>query len=298
MSGRLEGKVAIITGTGDGQGRTAALRFAAEGAKVVGCDINEETAAETLELVRNAGGEMECLYPLDLTDDAQAKELIDFTVRTFGGVDILYNNAFQLLFAPFESLSVEDWNFSVDHTLTLYILPTKHAIQAFRERGGGAIVNTASVAGLQYGVGSGFIGNQGQTITYSILKAGVLRMTTALAIELSPLNVRVNSISPGPIQIPKSIPLFGSEDAPLRKPYQKQLLLNRLGYPEDIANAALYLASDEASFVTGNNIIVDGGWAAGGGLGQPDHEIGQIILDTFGESVNYHEHASRQSAAR
>lgn len=291
MADRLRNKVAVITGTGDGQGRTGALRFAAEGAKIVGCDIDEEKAAETVRLVREAGGQMECLY-LDLSDEDNAHELLEFAAQTYGGIDILYNNAFQLAFAPLEHLSRKDWMFSVDNTLNLYLWPTKHAIPHFRKRGGGAIVNIASVSGVLYGGGSGFVGNQGHTISYAILKAGVLRMTTAAAIELSPLDVRVNSICPGPIRIPKAIPLFGDEDAPLREPYEKQLLVNRLGYPEDIANAALFLASDEASFITGANLLVDGGWCASGGLGRPDPAIGKIIVDTFGDTVNYHEHVA------
>lgn len=280
MPGRVEGKVAVITGTGNGQGRTAALRFAAEGARVIGCDINEETASETVRLVRERGGEMECLF-LDLSDEANVHELMEHAAKTYGGIDILYNNIFRQVLAPIEHLPVDAFNFMVANVLTTYWTTVKHAIPHFRKRGSGAVVNIASISGMLHGMGSGFVGNSGATFSYAVLKAAVLRMTTALAVDLSPLSVRVNAISPGPIQVPAVASVHGSEEAPLHAAFTGALLTDRLGEPEDVVNAALFLASDEASYITGSNLVVDGGWTASGGLGRPDPAIRDLVNDQY-----------------
>jgi NAD(P)-dependent dehydrogenase (short-subunit alcohol dehydrogenase family) len=284
MARRLEGKVAVITGTGDGQARTAALRFAAEGARIVGCDINEETAAETLRLVHQQGGEMECIYPLDLADEERTHELMEHAAATFGGIDILYNNAMRFHVGTAEQLPLESWNFSLEQVLTIHWLATKHAIPHFRKRGRGSIINIGSVAGLNSG--SGFPGNIGPVFAYAVAKAGVLRMTSLLAVELAPLRVRVNAISPGPIRTPMAEPVYGREGASFYEPHLAQLLVDRLGVPDDIVNAALYLASDESSFVTGSNIIIDGGQTACGGAGGPDTGMQQLLDDTLSEYLN------------
>jgi NAD(P)-dependent dehydrogenase (short-subunit alcohol dehydrogenase family) len=281
MAGRVEGKVAVITGTGSGQGRTAALRFAAEGAKVLGCDIDEEAATETVRLVRESGGEMECLY-LDLTDEANVHALMEHAAATYGGIDILYNNIFRQVLAPVEHLPVDTFNFMVASVLTTYWTTVKHAIPHFRKRGSGAVVNIASISGMLHGMGSGFVGNTGATFTYAILKAAVLRMTTALAVDLSPLQVRVNAVSPGPINVPATAPVHGTEDAPLYAPMLGSLLSHRFGEPEDVVNAALFLASDEASWITGANLVVDGGWTASGGLGRPDPAVRDLVNEQYG----------------
>jgi len=286
LSPRLDGKVAVITGTGDGQARTAALRFAAEGATVVGCDINEETASETLRLVREAGGKMDSFFPLDLIDEQKTHDLMEYAAETHGGIDILYNNAMRFALGTAEDLTLDDFNWSIAQTLTIDWLTTKHAIPHFRKRGGGSIINIASVAGLSYGAGTSFPGNLGSCFAYNLAKAAVLRMTTTLAVDLAPIHVRVNAISPGPINTPMAAPIYGSEQAPFYAPYMKQLLVDRVGREDDIVNLALYLASDESSFMTGSNLICDGGITASGGLGRPDAELDQVVNGQFASMLN------------
>lgn len=137
MTGRLAGKVALITGTADGQGRAAAQLFAAEGARVVGCDLKTELALETVELVRRAGGQMVSMQPLNLSDEAQVKAWMDFAVAEFGDFDILYNNASGVRGGTVESLSREDWDWNIANEMTLIFLAVKHALPVFKRRGGG-----------------------------------------------------------------------------------------------------------------------------------------------------------------
>jgi meso-butanediol dehydrogenase/(S,S)-butanediol dehydrogenase/diacetyl reductase len=250
---RLAGKVAVITGTGGGQGRAAALRFAAAGARVVGCDLKADGAQETLDLVTSRGGEMISLHPLDLTDEIEVGRLLEAAVETYGGLDILYNNAALARGSRAEDMSRGDWDWTMSYDLTLMFLTIKHAIPLFRSRGSGVVINVASSAGIS--------GAAQAMLAHSVAKAGVIRMTSFLAVELSPLNVRVNCISPGPIDSPALRATFGAE--PGHEPdwgnFTKHSLVARIGRPDDIAAAALFLASDEASFITGVNLPVDGG---------------------------------------
>jgi meso-butanediol dehydrogenase/(S,S)-butanediol dehydrogenase/diacetyl reductase len=284
MQGRLDGQVAVITGTGDGMGRTAALRFSAEGARVVGCDINEETAAETLRLVREAGGEMECLYPLDLSDESEAHRLMSYAAERFGGIDILYNNAYAQKLGSGVDMKLEDWNFTITNTLTISWLASKHAIPHLRRRGGGAIILISSVSGRNFG--SGFPGNSPILCSYSVAKAGINRLATCLAVELARDNIRVNAVSPAWISTPITMNLAKEEGA---EPYQvaaDTLLMDRLGRPEDIVEAALFLSSPEAAYITGANLNVDGGQAASGGLGRPDAGVAAVLQSVAGEWVS------------
>ncbi|MCG2635138.1 MAG: SDR family oxidoreductase [Gammaproteobacteria bacterium] len=266
--GRLDGKIALITGTGGGQGRDAALLFAKEGAKIVGCDLKVEGAAETVEMVKAAGGEMVSMAPLNLSDEAEVKKLIDFAVETYGGFDILYNNASGCRFGPVTELSREDWDFTLDNELTLIFLAVKHGAPVLEKRGGGVIINTASVAGM---TGAGAMpGNVPGGLAHAVTKAGVIAMTRVLACELSPQNIRVNSIAPGLILTPGLEPLVGDPESPFRKGYMNAQLIKRVGLGEDIAHCALYLSSDDASYVTGANFVVDGGLSAAGGAGRAE----------------------------
>ena len=255
--GRLSGKVAVITGTGGGQGRAAAVRFAAEGAHVVGCDVKVGGAEETLEMVRAAGGEMTSLQPLDLTAESEVERLLAHAVETYGDFDILYNSAALARGARAEEMSRGDWDWTMSYDLTLMFLTIKHAIPVFRRRGGGAVINVASAAGVT--------GAAQAMLAHSVAKAGVIRMTSFLAVELSTLNVRVNCISPGAIDSPALRATFGGSDE--REPdwsiFTRHSLVDRIGKPDDIAAAALFLASDEASFITGVNLPVDGGATTG-----------------------------------
>ena len=275
MTGRLAGKVALITGTAGGQGRAAAIRFAAEGARVVGCDVKEDEARETVELVRAAGGEMSSLQPVDLTDEDAVRGWIEFAVATSGDFDILYNNAATAKTAPVEELRREDWDWNMANEVTLVFLAVKHALPVFERRGGGAIVNVGSIAGM---LGSGMPGNAAGNLVHCVAKAAIIRLTEALAIELSTRNVRVNSVSPGVVDTPQLRPFLGeAPDAPLRVLFASKCLVPRIGEVDDIVNASLFLASDEASYITGVNLPVDGGFSASGGVGRPTSEVDDAV---------------------
>jgi meso-butanediol dehydrogenase/(S,S)-butanediol dehydrogenase/diacetyl reductase len=272
MGGRLEGKVALITGTGGGQGRAAALRFAREGASVVGCDLKPAGAAETLDMVHAAGGTMISRAPVELTDEDAVKEWIEFAVDAYGDFDILYNNAAAIRTGTIDIMTREDFVWTLDNEITLVFLAVKHALPAFRRRGGGAIVNISSVAGL---IGAGMPGNNLGNLAHCVSKAGVIRMTEVLAVELASLNVRVNSIAPGIVETPALAPFLADEAA--RQAFIGMGVIPRVGQPDDIVNAALFLASDESSYITGVTLPVDGGQVASGGVGLPDEDIGRAL---------------------
>jgi meso-butanediol dehydrogenase/(S,S)-butanediol dehydrogenase/diacetyl reductase len=275
MALRLDGKVAAISGTAGGQGRCAALTFTREGARVVGCDRDEDGAAETVDMVRAAGGQMTSLAPVDLSEDAGAKAFVDFAVAQYGDFDILYNNAAVARAGLLDELSREDWDWNMANEVTLVFLTTKHAVPVFRRRGGGVVINVGSIAGM---VGSGMPGNAPGNLVHCVAKAAVIRLTETLAIELSPLNVRVNSISPGVIDTPQLRPFLGDDpDSPIRRLFTSNFLIRRIGDAQDVVNAALYLASDEASYVTGVNLPVDGGFSASGGGGQPTTALADAV---------------------
>lgn len=275
MTKRLEGKIALITGTADGQGRAAALLFAAEGAKVVGCDLKSDLAAETMELVRKAGGEMVSLHPLNLNDENEVQRWMDFAVKQYGDFDILYNNASGVRGGTIESLTRADWDFDMANEVTILFLAIQKALPVFKRKGGGTILNTASVAGM---VGAAMPGNLPGNLVHNVAKAAVLRLTVNLAVELSPWNIRVNAVSPGIIDTPATHSLLAVGG---RELFERSLLTQRVGKPEDIAKAALYLCSDESSYVNGANLVVDGGWEASGGLGRPDPAVGAIFGDAM-----------------
>jgi meso-butanediol dehydrogenase/(S,S)-butanediol dehydrogenase/diacetyl reductase len=275
MSGRLAGKVALISGTAGGQGRRASIHFAAEGAKIVGCDVKEAEAAETVEMVRAAGGEMVSLQPVDLTDEDAVRRWIDFAVDAYGDFDILYNNAAVAKAAVLEDVKREDWDWNFANELTLVFLAVKHAVPVFERRGSGVIINVGSIAGM---VGSGMPGNAAGNLVHCVAKAAVIRLTENLAIELSTRNIRVNSISPGVIDTPQLRPFLGEEpDAPIRQLFASKCLVPRIGEVEDIVNAAVFLASDESAYITGVNLPVDGGFSASGGVGRPTSEVDDAV---------------------
>jgi NAD(P)-dependent dehydrogenase (short-subunit alcohol dehydrogenase family) len=264
--------------------REAALRFAAEGAAVVGCDINPETAGETLSLVRAAGGRMESLHPVDLTSEDDAHRLMEFAVERFGGIDVLYNSAMAIRLGTFERFPVDEFRFTLEHVLTLQWVVTKHAIPHLRKRGGGSIVFIGSVAGLN--LASGFIGNLSWGFAYAVAKAGVIRMALSLANELSTLGIRVNVVSPGMTLTRQGMPSFGEEGTRLRHMWDRQTLMGRAAVPAEIVNAALFLASDEASYITGQNLCVDGGYAASGSFGPPAADCAEEMWPAVGEFIS------------
>jgi NAD(P)-dependent dehydrogenase (short-subunit alcohol dehydrogenase family) len=275
MSQRLAGKVALITGTADGQGRAAALAFAREGARVVGCDLKAELAEQTVSMVREAGGEMVSMQPLDLDDEQAVINWIDFAVAEYGDFDILYNNASGVRGGTIESLTREQWDYNLANEITIVFLAIKHALPVFKRKGGGVIINTGSIAGMN---GAAMPSSVPGNLVHNVSKGAVLRMTNNLAVELSPHNIRVNAISPGIIDTPATHGLIVTAGA---QPWFDSQLIQRLGQSEDIAQAAVFLASDEASFITGVNLPVDGGWSASGGAGQPDPEISARFVEAM-----------------
>jgi len=251
MSGRLAGKVALITGTGGGQGRAAALAFAAEGAKVVGCDLDVGGNEETLRLVEAAGGTMTGMQPVDLGDAEASKRWIDEAAAYHGGFDVLYNNAASVRFGGLiPDLPLEDWHYTIRNELDLVFYATKFAWPHLLARGGGVIINTASVVGM--------MGANGPMAAHAAAKAGVIGLTRQAAAEGAAAGIRVVSISPGPIESPPTIARF-QEHPQMRDQVAAGIPLGRWGQPEEIARVAVFLASDEASFITGANYVADGG---------------------------------------
>lgn len=252
MTGRLSGKVALITGTGGGQGRAAALVFAREGAVVVGCDLKTDGDAETAALVREAGGVMTVPgHPVDLADGDQVSAWVTGAVAEHGGVDVLYNNASAP--GPFVPLADGDaawWSFTLRNELDVVYHACHEVWPHLVARGGGSIVTTAS--------GSAIVGFPGGHAAHAATKAGVLGLTRQLAVEGGPYGIRVNAISPGVIETPGTAAQLAMPGA--REAMSAVSPLGRIGRPEEVAAAALFLASDEASFVTGANLVVDGGW--------------------------------------
>lgn len=245
---QLQNKVALITGTGGGQGREAALRFAAAGAFVVGCDVKVEGNRETAALVRKAGGQITTMEPVDLGDPQGAKAWIDQAAAVHGRIDILYNNASSCRFAPIESFPIEDWQFTVRNELDLVFYATRYAWPYLR-RQGGVIINTASVAGI---AGSGPGGS-----AHAATKGAVIAVTKQWALEGAPHGIRVVAISPGAIDTPATAPMLAIPE--VRDGLMARNLIKRMGVPADIAGLAVFLASEDASYITGANIVVDGG---------------------------------------
>lgn len=255
MGGRLEGKVALISGTGGGQGRVAAQLFAAEGAKVVGCDVNAETEAETAELVRGGGGEYVSLAPCDLSIRAGAGEWVGAAVAEFGGVDVLYNNASVPKFGPIGAMPDEDYAFTVRNELDLVWHCCNAAWPRLAERDGASIVNVASVAALT--------GDRAMPEgAHAATKGAVIALTRQLAAEGAAAGIRANCISPGVVRGPVTDEMLAlGEQGPLHALIQ-MTAERRPAEPAEIVKAAIFLASDDASYITGVNLPVDGGTSA------------------------------------
>jgi NAD(P)-dependent dehydrogenase (short-subunit alcohol dehydrogenase family) len=250
--GRLEGKIAVITGTSSGQGRCAALAFAREGATVIGCGRDEARAEETVELVRAAGGEMDSIAPFDLCDHVAVTAWLDGVARDHGGIDVLYNNAGEPRFGPIEQMSVEDWDYTVHHELDIVFYMCRAAWPHLLARKKASIVNVASIAGT---VGVGGLPQSAHAAT----KMGIIGITRQLAAEGAPLGIRANAVSPGLIDTAATNQFIAmGAEGPLG-PFMRQIPLGRVGAPEEVVPAAVFLASDEASYITGINLIVDGG---------------------------------------
>ena len=255
MNGRLDGKVVVITGGGNGIGRATALRFLAEGARVVIADLNPASGEETLALARQAGaGERIRFVPADVTREADVAAAVQAAPDAFGRLDCVFNNAgIAGAFGPITHLDADEW----DHTFAVLVravfLGMKHGARIMKAQGeGGAFINTASIAGL-----SGGDGPQ----AYSAAKAAVINLTRAVAVELAPQRIRANAICPGLILTP--LVHRGNEE--VMEPIAARIQpWPEAGRPEHIAAVVLFLASDEARFVTGEALVADGGLTAAG----------------------------------
>jgi len=244
--GRLDGKRALISGTGGGIGRATALLCAREGAYVVGCDLRPETSDETVALVRAGGGRMDAIAPVDL---ASAADLA-------GGIDILVNNASAIRFGPIGELSFADWSFTIRNELDIVFLVTRAAWPHLVAAGGGSIVNVASITASR---GAFFMPQN----AHGAAKGGVLALTYQLVVEGGPHGIRANAVSPAMTETPQTAPLLHDPGGPAAS-IAARVPLGRWGQPEDVAQAILFLGSDEASHVSGANIPVDGGAAVVG----------------------------------
>ena len=245
---RLEGKTAIVTGAGSGIGRAVARAFAREGARVCVADINLKGARETINLISEAGGEAQALE-VDVTQEDQVEAMVSRTVEWFGGVDILVNNAGIDNPGTLTSASLEQWEQIINVNLKAVLLGIQKAVPAMKKAKKGKIINTASMAAF---VSLPFLG------LYSVTKAGVVALTRSAALELAAKNITVNCVCPGWVDTPLTHDFL--EFPAMRKMTLERTPLKTLARPEQIAPAYVFLASDESDFMTGQALILDGGY--------------------------------------
>jgi meso-butanediol dehydrogenase/(S,S)-butanediol dehydrogenase/diacetyl reductase len=253
MAGKLDGRVAIMTAGGSGIGAATARRFAQEGAAVVIADLSGKRAEEVAKGITASGGKAVWIK-MDVADPDGIQATIKLARDTFGGrLDIMFNNAGAAEVGSVEETSLESWNRVMAVTLTGTFLGMKYCLPIMRAQGKGAIINTASVSGTagDYGLSS-----------YNAAKAGVINLTRSAAIENAKLGIRVNCVCPGGINTRVAQILGKGREDEFRQMQAEVHPLGRMGEPEEIANTVLFLASDEASFITGEAIVVDGGVSA------------------------------------
>jgi NAD(P)-dependent dehydrogenase (short-subunit alcohol dehydrogenase family) len=249
----LDGKVCLITGSGGGLGRAAALLFAKEGGRIVVNDVNEGAGAETVELVEAEGGEA-AFVGADVADDDSVRQLFDEADQLFGRLDVSYHNAGIMHpddLGP-EDTSLDIWQRTIDINLKGVFLCCRYAIPKLREAGGGSIINVASFVAL--------MGAANPQISYTASKGGVLAMTREIAVQYAREGIRANALCPGPVRTPLLEPIIRDDER--RENRLNHIPLNRFAEADDIAKAALFLASDLSSYVTGTPLVVDGGITA------------------------------------
>ncbi len=248
-------RVALLTASGSGIGRAISKRFAREGAKVVVNDINVEGGQKTVDLIKEEGGEG-LFFEADVSDATKMEEMVHFTLANFGRLDILLNNAAYLDFQgarPLTEVSIEIWDRAIAVGLRSYFLGYKFAIPAMLKNGGGVIINISSVGGME---GAHWYSH------YNCVKAAIINLTKNVALDYSRQNIRTVCICPGTIET-EAIAKFFTSEHPFKKMRQNMIPIGRIGRPEEVANLALFLASDEAAFINGAAIPIDGGIMSG-----------------------------------
>ena len=248
--GRLDGKVCVITGAGGGMGREAALLFSAEGASVCAADIDGDAAEQTAGEASDAFAQQ-----IDVADEASVRRMMEATADRYGGIDVLYNNAG---ISPSDDASVLDtsveaWDRVQAVNTKGVFLCCKHGIPHLQRRGGGSVINVASFVAI--------VGAATSQISYTASKGAVLSMTRELAVQFARENIRVNALCPGPVETPLLLSIFGDDPAALER-RRAHWPTGRLAKPREVVNGALFLASDESSYVTGSTFLVDGGLTA------------------------------------
>jgi NAD(P)-dependent dehydrogenase (short-subunit alcohol dehydrogenase family) len=250
----LEGKVALITGGASGIGESAARLFVAEGAKVVIADMQRERGAALADEL----GEAAVFQQVEVRQEAEVKAAVDLAIETWGRLDCMFNNAgFGGVLGPIQDIPADDFDLTMDVLVRGVFLGMKHAVPVMKKQGGGSIINTGSIAGVTAGRGP---------VIYSAAKAAVVHLSKVTAMELGEHFVRVNCLCPGYIATPLSANTVGRPDELIEKSHHTYAVrqpIPRTGMPDDIAQMAMFLASDRSSFVTGQAIVVDGGAATG-----------------------------------
>jgi NAD(P)-dependent dehydrogenase (short-subunit alcohol dehydrogenase family) len=248
--GRLDGKVCVITGAGGGMGREAAILFSEEGAQVCAADVNLAAAEETAATARDAFA-----HQVDVANEASVEAMMAATAARYGGIDVLYNNAG---ISPDDDASildtsVEAWDRVQAVNTRGVFLCCKHGIPHLQARGGGSVINVASFVAI--------VGAATSQISYSASKGAVLSMSRELAVQFARENIRVNALCPGPVETPLLLNIFGDDPAALER-RRIHWPTGRLAKPREVVNGALFLASDDSSYVTGSTFLVDGGLTA------------------------------------
>jgi NAD(P)-dependent dehydrogenase (short-subunit alcohol dehydrogenase family) len=256
--GRLQGKIALITGAASGIGSACAVRFAEEGALIIGFDLSPN-ADDSWKAAIQVSPES-YLEAGDVRDEERISDVLDAGVATFGHIDVVVNSAGIAAGGPIHLVPTEDWDRVMDVNLKGTFLICKHVIPKMLEQGKGSIINIASIEGIE-----GFEGGS----VYNASKAGVILLTKNMAMDYARRGIRVNSICPGFISTPLAAQTVLENEIlkDFRGPLVDSILLGRPGYPQEVANAALFLASEEASHITGHTLVVDGGFTVGHRLG-------------------------------
>jgi len=249
----LKGKVAIVTGAKQGMGKAHSIALAKAGARVLLCDISEAECQKVVDEIEKQGGQA-LAFKCDVSKKSEVEQMVKTAIAKWGKIDILINNAGILQFKPFLEISESDWDKTIDVNLKGYFLCAQTVAKEMAKQKSGVIVNIASIAMGQIGIGYPMISH------YCASKGGIVALTEAMAAELAPLNIRVNAIAPGAIDTPMVSSM--KADPKTMQASLSRIPLKRFGKPEEIANTVVFLASDEAAYITGATLVVDGGYLA------------------------------------